>query len=405
MRNSKLFSSKLIKINFTLVIFFLLFLSVFSVRFSYADTCLLDPPVGDKPVVNVSPLQTERATTGAKLTFPVSDDLYESSNSQRNAYRSHLAESIRLYRRVTGAYPESMASFVQSGFPLHWPRNVMTGAPVGVIVGRDFNLDDSDWGLIKWEKFSDDYAKLTFVDLDDKDRRDKGEENWIENYIEFRWRNWESYRQETLEDKRRAFKAGIRTGDDDKEKAIMIGGTTPVNDVLSTENRMIYGMCGQLHTRVCRATQNYYIYEKNFTMPPTFADLYSGFKDKPGFQNEHSLIILENFAGFASLLKTSGADFKIGFDDSKSAQYSWLKIGDETLIAFCRVYNPDNAYGIDHQYLGIAYGRNGENSDPDYSGYRSMADMSSPMITANNLDQIDIPNEITISIVDIPLGD
>ncbi|MBU1023170.1 hypothetical protein KKB99_02690, partial [bacterium] len=200
--------------------------------------------------------------------------------------------------------------------------------------------------------------------------------------------------------------AGIRTGEEDREKDIsVIGGTIPVNDVLSKENRMIYGMCGQLHLKVCGATEDYYFSEKNFTLPPTFVDLYSGFRDKPGFYNEHSLIILENFADFAKLIKTSGADFKIGFDDSKVAQYSWLKIGDETLIAFCRVHNPDNAYGIDHQYLGIAYGNNGENIDPDYAVYRSMADMSSPMITANNLDQIDIPNEITISVEDIPLGE
>jgi hypothetical protein len=359
-----------------------------------------------KTVVSASPLQTERATAGTRLTFPVSNDLYDSSNYQRLAYRFHLAESIRLYRRVTGAYPDSMSSFVRSGFPLHWPRNVITGAPVDVLVGRDFNLDKSDRGFIKWEKFSDDHAKMTFVDLDYKAFRDEGKEKWIENYIEFTWREWESYRGETLEDKRREFRARGRIGDDDKEKAIdIIGGTIPVNDVLSQESRMIYGMCGQIHLRVCKATKDYYFNEKNFVLPPTFEDLYSGFKDKPGFHNEHGLIILENFADFAKLLKTSGADFKIGFDNSKSAQYSWLKIGDETLIAFCRIYNPNNAYGIDHQYLGIEYGRNGENIDPDYAGYRSMADMSSPMITANNLGQIEIPNEITISIEDIPLGD
>ncbi len=402
MRNTKPF---LFKINFTLAIFFLLFLSVFSARFSYADTCLPGPPDGDKTVVSASPLQTERATAGTRLTFPVSNDLYDSSYYQLNAYRIHLAEEIRLYRRVTGAYPESMSSFVRSGFALHWPRNVITGAPVGVLVGRDFNLDKSDRGLIKWEKFSVDHAKMTFVDLDYKAYRDSGTEKWVENYIEFRWRNWESYRSETHEDYRRAFKAGIRTGDDDKEKRIIIGATIPVNDVLSNENRMIYGMCGQIHLRVCKATRSFYFNEKNFTLPPAFVDLYSGFKDKPGFHNEHSLIILENYADFANLLKTSGADFKIGFDNSESAQYSWLKIGDETLIAFCRIFNPDNAYGIGSQYLGILYGQNGENIDPDYSVYRSMADMSSPMITANNLDQIDIPNEITISIEDIPLGE
>ncbi len=361
---------------------------------------------GDKTVVGASPLQTERATAGTRLTFPVGNDLYDSSYFQLNAYRIYLAKDIRLYRRVTGAFPESMSSFVRSGFPLHWPRNVMTGAPAGVLVGRDFNLDKSDRGLIKWEKFSDDHAKMTFVDLDYKAFRDEGTEKWVENYIEFRWRNWESYRGETHEDYRRAFRAGLRPDEDVKEKVIdIIGGTIPVNDVLSKENRMIYGMCGQLHLHVCGAASDYYFSEKNFTLPPAFVDLYSGYTDKPGFQCEHSLIILENFADFANLLKTSGADFKIGFDYIKNAQYSWLKIGDETLIAFCRMSNPDNAYGIGSQYLGIEYGRNGENIDPDYAGYRSMADMSSPMITANNLDQIDIPNEITISIEDIPLGE
>jgi hypothetical protein len=42
MRNTNLFW---FKINFTFVIFFLLFLSVFSVRLSYADTCLRGPIV------------------------------------------------------------------------------------------------------------------------------------------------------------------------------------------------------------------------------------------------------------------------------------------------------------------------------------------------------------------------
>lgn len=361
---------------------------------------------GDNSLVSGSPLQTERATAGERLTFPVSNDIYDSSYFQYIAYNVYLAEDIRLYRRVTGTFPESMSSFVRSGFPLHWPRNGLTGAPVGVLTGRDFKLDKSDRGLIKWEKFSDDHAKLTFVGLDEKAYRDEGKEIWIENYIEFKWRNWESYRNETFEDYRRAFKAGLRPGDDIKEKEIdIIGGTIPVNDVLSKENRMIYGMCGQVHLHFCRAALNFYFDEKNFTLPPTFEDMYLGFKDTPGFKNEHRLIIRENFADFAQLLKTSGVDFKIGFDHSKIAQYTWLKTGDETLIAFCRMFDSNSEYGVGPQYLGIAYGNNGENIDTDYAIYRSMADMSAPMITANNLDQLDIPSEIAISIEDIPLGD
>jgi hypothetical protein len=359
----------------------------------------------DKTVVSVPPLQTERSTAGVKLTFPASNDIVD-LNTYQNAAYYRLAETIRLYRRVTGAYPESMFSFVRSGFPMHWPRNIATGAPVGVLAGRAFNLDKSDLGLIKWEKFSDDHAKLTFVDLDSKAYRDSGIEKWNENYIEFNWREWETYRGETLDDTSRAFRAGLRPGDDVKEKSIdIIGGTVPVNDVLSKENRMIYGMCGQIHLQVCRAAENYYFSEKNFTLPPTFGDLYSGFKNKPGFQNEHSLIIRENFADFAQLLKASGADFKIGFDYSKNAQYTWLKPGDETLIAFCRLHDPNNAYGIGSQYLGIEYDKDGEIIDSDYAIYKSSADMSSPMITASNLDQIEIPDEITISIEDIPLGE
>ena len=162
----------------------------------------------DKIVVKVSPPQTERATEGSRLTFPVSNDLYDLSYSQYNAYSLYLAKSIRLYRRATGTYPESMSSFVRSGFPLHWPRNVVNGAPVGVLVGRDFNLDKSDRGLIKWEKFSDDHAKLTFLDLDYKAYSEDQSEKWIENYIEFKWRKWETYKNETDEDIHQAILAG-----------------------------------------------------------------------------------------------------------------------------------------------------------------------------------------------------
>ena len=42
MRNLKLFSSRLIKFNFAAAIFFMLFLSVFLVRFAYAHTCIPD---------------------------------------------------------------------------------------------------------------------------------------------------------------------------------------------------------------------------------------------------------------------------------------------------------------------------------------------------------------------------
>jgi len=356
---------------------------------------------GDKTVEGVSPLQTDRNTMESKpLKFPVSNDISNLCSFQQRAYRFYLTTPIRWYRRVMGTYPESMSSFVRSGFPLYWPRNVVSGAPVGVLVGRDFNLGKSDLGLIKWEKFSDDHAKLTYVDIDYKAYRNAGQEIWIERSIEFKWRKWEPQNISPVEDIHRSFKEGLSSCDDAWTIDI-IGGTMPINDVLSKENRMVYGMCAQLVDHVIISSGKVLLPERTikFVLPTTFRDLY----------NESNLIILDNFANFSNLIKSSGADFKIGFDYSKSAQYSWLKIGDETLIVLCRILNPNSEYSSESQYGGIQYGVHDddwtENIDPDFAGYRSMADMSMPMITANNLDQLEIPNEIVVSIEDIPLGD
>jgi len=288
-----------------------------------------------------------------------------------------------------------MAAFVRSGFPLYWPRNSMTGAPVGVLVGRDFNLDKSDLGLIKWEKFSDDHAKLTFVDLDYKAYRNTGQENWVERSIEFKWRGRGSYGAGTAEDSLRSAREGLHPADDAWSSDIM-GGTIPVNDVSSKENRLIFGMCAQITDHVYRATGMVYRPDGRFefVLPATFRDLY----------DERNLLIIENFSYFSNLIKTSGVDFKVGIDYNKNAQYSWLKIGNETLIAFSKVCDQNAEFGIASQYNGIQYNDNGENIDPDFTGFRSMADMSAPMITGNNIDQIDIPGEIMVSIDDIPLG-
>ena len=350
----------------------------------------------DKTLAGASPLQTDRNTMESRpLKFPVSDNLSNLCSFQQYAYIDHLATPIRYYRRVMGTYPDSMSSFVRSGFPLLWPRNVITGAPVGVLVGRDFNLNRTDLGLIKWEKFSGDHAKLTFVDLDYKAYRDSGTEIWIERSIEFKWwRKWETDEE--------AYVTMLRAKEGhygDQEWFIdIIGGTIPINEVSSKEKRLIYGMCAQLSGHVILSSGKVILPErtKGFVLPSTFRDLY----------NESNLIILENFANFSNLLKNSGADFKIGFDYSKSAQYSWLKIGDETLIVLCRILNPNSKSSAESQYGGIQHGDiEGENIDPDFAGFHSMADMSSPMITTDNIDKLDIPKEIVVSIEDIPLGD
>jgi len=366
----------------------------------------------DKTLEGVSPLQIDRNTMESRqLKFPISNNISNLCSFQQSAYRHYLATPIRYYRRVMGTYPESMSSFVRSGFPLHWPRNVLTGAPVGVLVGRDFNLDKSDLGLIKWQKFSDDHAKLTFVDLDYKAYRNAGQEIWIERSIEFKWwKKWETWNGEAYEYELCSRREGHPA---DTAWAIdVMGGTMPINDVPSKENRIIYGMCAQIATHVDSSSGWVLLPDRTigFVLPMTFRDLY----------NESNLIILENFANFSDLIKSSGADFRVGFDYGKSAQYSWLKIfdygkiaqyswlkiGDETLIVFCQIHNPNSEDSIESHYGGIQYGyKSGKNIDPYFVGFWLMADMSIPMITTNNLAQLEIPNEIAVSIEDIPLGD
>jgi len=360
----------------------------------------IKPPgeTGDKTVEGASPLQSGRNMMESRpLKFPISNDLNNLCNFQQRAYRHHLDTPIRYYRRVMGTYPDSMSSFVRSGFALDWPRNVITGAPVGVLVGRDFNLNKSDLGLIKWEKFSDDHAKLTFVDLDYKAYRDSGTEIWIERSIEFKWfKKWETWNGEAYANMLRAKEEGHSA--DTAWTIDIIGGTIPINEVSSKEERLIYGMCAQVADHVILSSGKVILPDGTigFVLPSTFRDLY----------DESNLIILENFANFSNLLKNSGADFKTGFDYGKSAHYSWLKIGDETLIVLCRILNPNSKFSAESQYDGIQHGDiKGENVDPDFAGFHSMADMSSPMITTDNIDKLDIPKEIVVSIEDIPLGD
>ena len=76
LRNTKLFSSKLIKINFTLAIFFLLFLSVFSIRFSYADTCLPGAPDWVNRVV-LPPAPRACPNSGFLCTYGIMENKYD----------------------------------------------------------------------------------------------------------------------------------------------------------------------------------------------------------------------------------------------------------------------------------------------------------------------------------------
>ncbi len=73
MRNAKPFW---VKINFTFAIFFLLFLSVFSVKLSYADTCLRGVPEYLERVV--SPVRAQACpNSGLLCTYGIMESRYE----------------------------------------------------------------------------------------------------------------------------------------------------------------------------------------------------------------------------------------------------------------------------------------------------------------------------------------
>ncbi len=299
------------------------------------------------------------------LTFPISDDPHILGLHNRASMVGKLRKSISDYRRATGVYPASISEYIESGFPLFWPRNVMDGLPVRVLASRDVINDLSDFGSINWGKEGT-YNVLISCNIDFGKNKDSDETNWIIN-------------KDGLNDFKGTRTPGITT---------IVGGTDPINMVTDPEARMLYAQCGELTDFIFGTTQNYY--DTNKSLPNSVVD-HLAFQQDLG---STPFIIKENLDKFAQELKDADVEFKIGYDYPNTASYALLKIKGETLISHC--YKYDYNANVDPPIE--------DDSPGSHTGCRmEEIDMSSPMISNANLSTLNIPDQFIISIEDIPI--
>jgi hypothetical protein len=315
----------------------------------------------------VAPPEINRqVTNGHDLIFPISDDPRLLGLHHSASMVGDLRKCIMDYRRATGVYPESITEYIDSGFPLFWPRNVMDGLPVRVLASRDIANDLSDFGSVKWEKDDNYHVRLISCNIDLEKYKDCGEVSWI-------------IQTEGLHDFKGTRTVGITT---------IVGGTNPINRVSNPETRMLYAQCGQLTNFIFTTTLNYY--SRNTKLPDNFIDNLSFQQDL----GSTPFIIKENLDKLAQELANADVEFKIGYDYPNTVSYALLKIHGETLISHCYKYD----------YNGNVDPPIEDDSPGIHVGYRmEEIDMSSPMISDANLSALNIPDQFIISIEDIPI--
>ncbi len=270
-----------------------------------------------------------------------------------------LRHSLRLYWQTSGQFPETMKGFIESGFPLIWPRESTKGIPFFLNVDEDYTPSEELFGSFQYNWISPDKVQYKYVYIDFKAFRETGEVIWEIKTATIPFADMQSL------DPRRKVK--------ELEGTLVLGGEKRVDLISDSDTRLLYSLCGLFSAFLETMTDIYHIQEG--VIPSTFYDLLGS----------EQLIIKENFYNFAKLLESSNAEFKWGFDKNKNTSYTYLKINGEVLITRCINYTTDNLR---------------DQMDCDFDSL----DISTPIITEKNITSIEIPAEHLISIEDIPVN-
>jgi hypothetical protein len=306
--------------------------------------------------------QPERKLTGDDdkfnvMTFPVFNDPLEMESWIYREVISSLHRPLELYKDVHGYYPDSIRTLVKSGFLLTWPRNLLAGGAVKCVVGRNLTANRADWASFKYELIGDNSFVTKVVSLDKKLYEETGNEVW------------------TVRERENMFKLQ----ENQRRRSSVSMGTKPVYEIQDANKRAVYAMCGVLTKFLDGRTHAHYY--QTWELPNTFGDLF----------DNRLFIIKENFDSFAKMLKESGATFKWGVDHTKNCVYSILEIDGERLISYCVRFGPIE-------------------ESPYTSGLQvdcgvDDLDMSSPILTDDNIADLVIPEEYLISINNLPLNE
>lgn len=271
-----------------------------------------------------------------------------------------LRHSLRLYWKTEGQFPETMKEFIESGFPLIWPRESSKKIPFFLNMDDDYIPSEELFGSFQYNWISPDKVQYKYVYIDFKAFRETGDVIWEVKTATIPFADMQSL------DPRRKVK--------ELESTLVLGGEKRVDLISDSDTRLLYGLCGLFSSFLESKTDIYHIQEG--VIPSTFYDLLGS----------EQLIIKENFYNYAKLLESSNAEFKWGFDKNKNTSYTYLKINGEVLITRCINYTTDNLR---------------DQMDCDFDSL----DISSPIITEKNITSVanDIPEKYLILLEEIPV--
>ena len=287
-----------------------------------------------------------------KLEFPITDNEWRLRSIQAISIID-LERPLIHYWRAERQFPESMKEWVNSGYPLVWPRNLSDGTPIKVSNAENLEPDETHLGTILYRRIDDHKAEMNRVGYDVEGSEAAGEPKW-------------KIRSSTFpEDYPEGF-SGIYVN----------GGKISIDSFDDYSKRRLYALCAEFGIFLQCHTSMYFV---------TFNDLPDSFDDLI-FSSE--FIIKENFYAFADLLKNSNADFRYGCDYDNRTIYTYLAIDGDVLFSDCVTYGSSQTA----QYSNFC---------EDVEGL----DMSNPILTSANISEFEIPDGYLISVKDIPVGD
>lgn len=307
-------------------------------------------------------------------SFTNTDSIYIEDTSQfcvnqATAFET-FATNLLMYQKATGVFPESIYEFVQSGFPIFWPMDLAHGKSAYVFDELPEFPKETMLGAFNYSIDDYEIARLDYVNFDRELLEDTGEEIIVINRFEI---------FPTLSD------SPVEIGLDeyytkylsDLDSLCAVTGTMKIDEVDDYNTRVVYAFTLQLSNYVHSKIKSYYSDRNKF--PESFSELI-------GEAGSSEFIILDNFDYFAELLQNADAKFLYGFDSNAKTIYVYLEIDGETYISHF-----ENLDEISVNDVATA------STIEDF-------DVTNPLLSTDNLSEIELPYDYVISIYDVPAG-
>ncbi len=306
--------------------------------------------------------------------FTTTDSIYIENTSQfcvnqATSFES-FATNLLIYQKATGVFPESISEFVQSGFTIFWPMDLSNGKTAYVVDKlQEFPKEDS---LGAFNYSLDDYgiARLDYVNYDSELLEDTGEEITVINRFEIFPTTSDAPVEMNPDEYHTKYLS-------DHDSLSAVHGTMKIEDVDDYNDRVVYAFSLQLSNYLCSKIKSYYSDKNEF--PKSFSELINE-------AGSSEFIIVENFDYFVELLVNADAEFLCGFDSSAKTMYIHLEIDSETYISHFENLDVISVSDV-----------TAKSSIEDF-------DVTNPLLTTDNLSEIELPYDYVISIYDVPAG-